>query len=34
MVVNLFKAFDEHMDLNARRYLNMYIKDDNTITQF
>lgn len=34
MVVNLFKAFDEHMDLNTRRYLNMYIKDDNTITQF
>ncbi len=34
MVVNLFKAFDEHMDLNAHRYLNMYIKDDNTITQF
>lgn len=34
MVINLFKAFDEHMDLNAHRYLNMYIKDDNTITQF
>lgn len=34
MVINLFKAFDEHMDLNAHRYLNMYIKDDNSITQF
>lgn len=34
MVINLFKAFDEHMDLNTHRYLNMYIKDDNSVTKF
>ena len=34
MVVKLFQSFDEHMDLNVHRYLNMYIKDDNSITQF
>ena len=34
MVVKLFQSFDEHMDLNVHRYLNMYIKDDNSITKF
>ena len=34
MVIKLFSAFDEHMSLNIHKYLNMYIKDDNTITSY
>ena len=34
MVIKLFNAFDEHMELNAKKYLNMYIKDDKTITVY
>lgn len=34
MVVNLFKAFDEHMEQNIHRYLNMYVKDSNVITSY
>ena len=34
MVIKLFSAFDEHMSLNTQKYLNMYIKDDNTITTY
>jgi hypothetical protein len=34
MVVNLFKAFDEKMEDSIHNYLNMYIKDDNSITTF
>lgn len=34
MVVNLFQAFDGYMDTNAHKYLNMYIKDNNSITHF
>ena len=34
MVIKLFNAFDEHMELNSHKYLNMYIKGDNTITEY
>ena len=34
MVVNLFQSFDEHMDINIQKYLNMYIKNNNTITSY
>ncbi len=34
MVVKLFQAFDEHMQINAEKYLNMYIKNNNTVTEF
>ena len=34
MLNNLFQAFDEHMDSNIHKYLNMYIKDDRSITQY
>lgn len=34
MVVNLFKSFDEHMEINVQKYLNMYIKGNNSITSF
>lgn len=34
MVSNLFQAFDDYMEANARKYLNMYIKDDKSVTQF
>jgi len=34
MVTNLFQSFDDYMEVNTRKYLNMYIKDDKTITQF
>ena len=34
MVVNLFTAFDEHMESNIYKYLNMYIKDNKSITTF
>lgn len=34
MVVKLFQAFDEHMQVNVEKYLNMYIKDNNSITVF
>lgn len=34
MVSNLFQSFDDYMEANARKYLNMYIKDDRSVTQF
>lgn len=34
MVVKLFNAFDEHMELNVHKYLNMYIKGDSTIAVY
>lgn len=34
MVANLFQSFDDYMEANARKYLNMYIKDDKSVTQF
>ena len=34
MVVKLFNAFDEHMEMNIHKYLNMYIKGNNTITEY
>ena len=34
MVIRLFQAFDERMETDIRRYLNMYIKDDKSITTF
>lgn len=34
MVVNLFKAFDEHMDANIHQYLNMYVKDNKTVVTY
>ena len=34
MVIKLFSSFDEHMSLNTHKYLNMYIKGDNTITSY
>ena len=34
MVIKLFQAFDEHMDINIHKYLNMYIKDNKSITSF
>ncbi len=34
MVVNLFKAFDEHMDNNIHTYLNMYVKDNKTVVTY
>lgn len=34
MVINLFKAFDEHMDANIHKYLNMYVKDNKIITTY
>lgn len=34
MVVNLFKAFDESMEKNINQSLNMYIKDNNTISTY
>jgi len=34
MVVKLFNAFDEHMELNTQKYLNMYIKGNDTITVY
>ncbi|MBP5352812.1 MAG: hypothetical protein J6Y91_03495 [Alphaproteobacteria bacterium] len=34
MVVNLFTAFDEHMESNVYKYLNMYIKDNKSVTTF
>jgi len=34
MVINLFRAFDEKMNDSIHNYLNMYIKDDNSVTSF
>ncbi len=34
MVVNLFKAFDESMEKNINQSLNMYIKDNNSISTY
>ena len=34
MVVNLFTAFDEHMEGNIYKYLNMYVKDNKSVTTF
>ena len=34
MVTNLFHSFDDYMEANTRKYLNMYIKDDKSVTQF
>jgi len=34
MVVKLFQSFDEHMQINAEKYLNMYIKNNNSVTSF
>ncbi len=34
MVVKLFNAFDEHMEMNIHKYLNMYIKGNETITVY
>ena len=34
MVVKLFNAFDEHMEMNIHKYLNMYIKGNTSITEF
>ena len=34
MVVNLFKAFDENMEKNINQSLNMYIKDNNSISTY
>lgn len=34
MVIKLFNAFDEHMEINTQKYLNMYIKGNNTITEY
>lgn len=34
MVTNLFQSFDDYMDVNVHKYLNMYIRDNNSITRF
>ena len=34
MVVKLFQSFDEHMQINTEKYLNMYIKGNNSVTMF
>ena len=34
MVVKLFQAFDERMDADIHQYLNMYIKNNNSVTVF
>ena len=34
MVVKLFQSFDEHMQVNTEKYLNMYIKDNRSITKY
>lgn len=34
MVVKLFQTFDEHMQINTEKYLNMYIKGNDSITIF
>ena len=34
MVINLFRAFDQHMEINAQKSLNMYIKNNNTVTTY
>ena len=34
MVVKLFNAFDEHMEMNIQKYLNMYIKGNTSITEY
>ena len=34
MVTKLFKAFDEHMQTNTEKYLNMYIKNNSAVTVF
>lgn len=34
MVVKLFQSFDEHMQLNIDKYLNMYIKNNNSVTVY
>ncbi|MCI5634216.1 MAG: hypothetical protein MR350_02015 [Alphaproteobacteria bacterium] len=34
MVVKLFNAFDEHMEMNIHKYLNMYIKGNTSITEY
>lgn len=34
MVVKLFQAFDEHMEKNIYKYLNMYVKDNQSVTTF
>jgi len=34
MVVNLFKSFDESMEKNINQSLNMYIKDNNSISTY
>ena len=34
MVIKLFQSFDEHMQLNTEKYLNMYIKNNNSVTVF
>lgn len=34
MVVNLFQSFDDYMETNVRKNLNMYIKGDNGVTVY
>ena len=34
MVIKLFQSFDEHMQINIEKYLNMYVKNDNSITVY
>lgn len=34
MVIKLFQSFDEHMEKNTYKYLNMYVKDNKSITTF
>ncbi|MBQ7633682.1 MAG: hypothetical protein IJS88_06190 [Alphaproteobacteria bacterium] len=34
MVINLFQAFDSSMEKNIHQSLNMYVKDDNSITTY
>lgn len=34
MVIKLFQSFDEHMQINTEKYLNMYIKNNNSVTVF
>lgn len=34
MVIKLFQSFDEHMQLNIEKYLNMYVKNNNSVTVF
>ena len=34
MVIKLFQSFDEHMQLNVEKYLNMYVKNNNSVTVY